>query len=218
MIAGMTKQNLSREAQATRSDIAARAARMIAQDGAAPDSARRKAARQVLGLDQPPSALLPDAGDINDALRAWLALFGGPEHEQRQQHLRAQALELMQTLAQFQPTLSGAIVQGTAGEHDPIELQLFCDSAKEVQIHLLNRNVKLEVSETPHFKGPRHGPVETVSFDWHGHTVHAQCYLFDDVRGALRPRAAGRQARLDLNGLRALIDSATDRATPPGEL
>lgn len=207
MIAGMTKQNLSREAQATRSDIAARAARMIAQDGADPDSARRKAARQVLGTEQPAGALLPTAFEINEALRAHLALFGGPAHAQRQQQLRQLALELMQNLEQFQPTISGPIIYGTAGEHDAIELQLFSDSAKDVQIHLLNRNVKLAVSETPHFKGVRHADVETISFDWQGVTVHAQCYLVDDLRGALRLRADGRPSRLDITGLRTLIDS-----------
>lgn len=206
MIAAMIKQNLPRDVAQLRADIAARAARMMAEDGAEPDTARRKAARQVFGNQAPPAAALPDGRELDEALRAHLALFGGPEHEQRQHQLRQQALELMQTLAPFQPTLSGAVLHGTASEHDGIHLELYADSPKDVQIHLLNRNVNIAVSETPHFKGPRHAPVETVTFDWHGVPVKAQLYSVDDLRGALRPRADGRPQRLDLAGLAALLD------------
>jgi hypothetical protein len=73
----------------------------------------------------------------------------------------ATALEVMEQLADFRPYLTGAVLNGTAGEHDDIHLQLFADSAKEVEIWLLNRNVDIDISETPHFKGGRHDPVET---------------------------------------------------------
>ena len=193
--------------QQLRATIAATAARMIAQDGADYATARRKAARQVLGVDQPQPNLMPDNGEIEDEVRRYQALFGGAAHAERLQALREAALEVMDALAEFNPYLTGAVLNGTAGEHDDIHLQLFADSAKEVEIFLLNRNVNIEISETPHFKGARHDPVETVSFLWHNEAVHAELYDFHDLRGALKPRGDGRLQRVDAAGLRALMNT-----------
>jgi hypothetical protein len=112
---------------------------------------------------------------------------------------------LMEQLADLSKYLTGAVLNGTAGEHDDIHLQLFADSAKEVEIYLLNRNVDIDISETPHFKGGRHEAVETVSFQWKKETVHAELYEMNDLRGALKPRADGRLQRVDAAGLRALM-------------
>ena len=188
-----------------RAEIAANAARMIAQDGADYGTARRKAARQVLGVDQPAPNLMPDNGQIEDEVRKYQLLFGGPGQAERLAHLRETALRVMDELSDFHPYLTGAVLSGTAGEHDDIHLQLFADSAKEVEIWLLNRNVNIEISETPHFKGGRHDPVETVSFMWHKETIHAELYDYHDLRGALKPRGDGRLQRVDAAGLRALM-------------
>jgi len=190
-----------------RLEIAATAARMIAQDGADYATARRKAARQVLGVDQPAPNLMPDNAQIEDEVRKYQSLFGGAAHAERLLHLRQTALQVMDALAAFNPYLTGAVLNGTAGEHDDIHLQLFADSAKEVEIFLLNRNVDIDISEMPHFKGGRHDPVETVSFQWKQETVHAELYEMNDLRGALKPRADGRLQRVDAAGLRALLNT-----------
>lgn len=197
--------NLNNDLIQLRAEIALVAARMVAQDGADIDTARRKAARQVLGVNQPVPNMMPDDIQVEDEVRKYLALFGGLDHTERLAQLRATALQVMEALADFNPYITGPVLQGTAGEHDDIHLQLFADSAKEVQIYLLNRNVNIEISETPHFKGGRHAPVETVSFPWMKETVHAQLFEYQDLRGALKPRADGRPQRLDAAGLRALI-------------
>jgi hypothetical protein len=197
--------NLNNDLIQLRAEIALVAARMVAQDGADIDTARRKAARQVLGVNQPVPNMMPDDIQVEDEVRKYLALFGGPDHSKRLAQLRATALQVMEALADFNPYITGPVLQGTAGEHDDIHLQLFADSAKEVQIYLLNRNVNIEISETPHFKGGRHAPVETVSFPWMKETVHAQLFEYQDLRGALKLRADGRPQRLDAAGLRALI-------------
>jgi hypothetical protein len=173
---------------------------MIAQDGADYATApRRKAARQVLGVDQPQPQ--PDAGQYRDRRRSarYQALFQGPAQAARLQALRTAALEVMDALAEFRPYLTGAVLNGTAGEHDDIHLQLFADSAKEVEIFLLNRNVNIDISETPHFKGAAHDPVETVSFLWHKEAVHAELYEMMIARrtqaARRRPPAARRRRR-----------------------
>ena len=209
----MMMPNQNNDLLQLRAEIALVAARMIAQDGADYGTARRKAARQVLGVDQPKPNMMPDDVQIEDEVRKYQALFGGAAHAERLLHLRETALAVMEALSDFNPYVTGAVLNGTAGEHDDIHLQLFADSAKEVQIYLLNRNVNIEISETPHFKGGRHAPVETVSFPWMKEMVHAELYEYQDLRGALKPRADGRRQRLDAAGLRALIaaDAAQDQ-------
>jgi hypothetical protein len=202
--------NPNDDLQQVRARIAATAARMIAQDGADYGTAKAKAARQVLGVDRPSPNYLPDNLQVEDEVRRYQALFQGPSQSARLKHLRGIALDAMGALADFRPYLTGAVLNGTAGEHDDIHLQLFADSAKEVEIWLLNRNVNIEISETPHFKGGRHDPVETVSFVWHKEMVHAELYEMNDLRGALKPRADGRQQRIDAAGLRTLINEDTD--------
>jgi hypothetical protein len=188
-----------------RAQIAMTAARMIAEDGADYGTARRKAARKVLGVDQPQANLLPDNLQIEDEVRKYQALFQGPQQAARLRVLRTVALEAMELLAEFRPYLTGAVLNGTAGEYDDVHLQLFAESAKEVEIFLLNKNINIEISETPHFKGARHDAVETVSFLWHKEAVHAELYEFHDLRGALKPRSDGRLQRVDMTGLRALM-------------
>jgi hypothetical protein len=193
--------------QQVRAHIAATAARLIARDGADYATAKAKAARQVLGVDRPSPNYLPDNIQVEDEVRRYQSLFGGPAQSERLHRLRVCALEVMEQLADFRPYLTGAVLNGTAGEHDDIHLQLFADSAKEVEIYLLGRNVDIDISETPHFKGGRHDPVETVSFLWKRETVHAELYDMNDLRGALKPRADGRLQRIDANALRALINN-----------
>jgi hypothetical protein len=206
MIEGMMP-NSTDDLQQVRARIAAAAARMIAQDGADYSTAKTKAARQVLGVDRPSPNYLPDNLQVEDEVRRYQALFLGPAQAERIRRMRGAALEVMELLAEFRPYLTGAVLNGTAGEHDDIHLQLFADSAKEVEIWLLNRNVNIDISETPHFKGGRHDPVETVSFMWQKEMVHAELYEMNDLRGALKPRADGRLHRVDAAGLRALMNN-----------
>lgn len=198
-------QNQNDDLHLLRAEIAAVAARMIAQDGADYGTAKRKAARLVLGDELPASNLLPDNIQIEEEVRQYQALFHGDTQPARLLALRLIALQVMEALAEFKPYLTGAVLNGTAGEHDDIHLQLFADSAKEVELFLLNKNVNIEISETPHFKGARHDPVETVSFLWRSEGVHAELYEMNDLRGALKPRADGRLHRADADAVRALI-------------
>lgn len=199
--------NSNDDLQQVRARIAATAARMIAQDGADYSTAKTKAARQVLGVDRPSPNYLPDNLQVEDEVRRYQALFQGPAQAARVKHMRGAALDVMEMLAEFRPYLTGAVLNGTAGEHDDIHLQLFADSAKDVEIWLLNRNVNIDISETPHFKGGRHDPVETVSFMWQKEMVHAELYEMNDLRGALKPRADGRLHRADAATLRTLMSN-----------
>ena len=123
----------------TRASICDTAARLIAEEGISDYSqAKRKALRQ-LGL--PESTPLPSSAEVEVALREWQAVFQDEEQIERVEHLRRKAAELMEILQEFRPYLTGSVLDGTAGRYAEIDLQLFADSAKEIEIFLLNRGI-----------------------------------------------------------------------------
>ncbi|WP_321916728.1 MULTISPECIES: UDP-N-acetylmuramate--alanine ligase [unclassified Paraburkholderia] len=198
--------------QRVREEIAIAAARMIAEDGLDYATAKRKAARQVVGETRIEGTWLPDNDQIEEEIREYQALFQSDSQPAVLRRLREIALEWMQRLQPFNPFLTGAVLNGTAGEHSDIHLQIFCDNAKDVAIWLLNANVQYDVSETRHFAA--RGFVETLSFMWRPSRaeepvgIHVALYNTDDLRGAVRADARGRLPRANAQALQALIDES----------
>src|SRR5258708_20409886 len=117
--------------QRVREEIAIAAARMIAEDGLDYSTAKRKAARQVVGESRVAGEWLPDNDQIEEEIREYQALFQGDSQPALLRRLREVALEWMQRLAPFNPYLTGAVLGGTAGEHSDVHLQAFCDNRSE---------------------------------------------------------------------------------------
>lgn len=201
--------NFTSNTDMLRAEIAAAAARLIAEDGADYGTAKRKAAKQIIGNAKIRGEIMPDNAQIEEEVRLYNALFFGDSQPARLLHLRKLALCMMEDLARFSPYLTGAVLNGTAGEHSDIHLQLFTESAKDVEIFLINKNVDFDVSETPHFNG-RADPVETVSFLWQNEGVHLALYETDELRGAARGTMEGRAARANIDAVRALIAEAKE--------
>lgn len=195
-----------------RAEIAVAAARMVAEDGADYATAKRKAARLILGSNKTHGDFLPDNAQIEEEVRTYNELFLGESQPARLFHLRQLAIRLMEQFERFQPYLTGAVLNGTAGEHSDIHLQLFTPSAKDVQIYLLNQDIHFEVSESPHFRGGRKGAaaVETFSFllpqrGCAPEGVHLAVYDPDDLRGSVRASPGGRIERADIDIVRRLL-------------
>lgn len=209
-----------------REEIAVSAARMIAEDGVDYATAKRKAARQVLGTEsRAPGEWLPDNEQVETEVREYQALFQAESQPRVLALLRRIALVLMEGLAIHNPYLAGAVFNGTASEHSDIHLQVFCDSPKDVAIFLLNAGVDFDTTESAHFAG--RDEVETLSFLWRGQWpagpesrelarelraetgtpvgVHIALYDMYDVRGARRADATGRTQRGDAAAVRALL-------------
>lgn len=146
----MPKDNKPKQQQ-MRARIAAAAARIMAEDGIEDFAlAKRKASRQ-LGAENTQS--LPRNEEIETELRAYQSLYQGEEQRERIQYLRQRALEAMQLLAQFRPYLSGSVLKGTAGRYSDIDLQVFTDDVKALELFLLNRNIAYDAFEQRHFAG-----------------------------------------------------------------
>jgi hypothetical protein len=199
--------NLPPDVESLRAEIAAAAARMIAEDGADYGSAKRKAARQILGENRVPGQILPDNAQIEDEVRLYNELFFADSQPARLAHLRQLALQVMTDLADFTPYLTGAVLNGTAGPHSDIHLELFADSPKDVEVYLMNRNISFEVSETPHARG-RDRMIEMLSFMYRSEGVHLAVYEVDDLRRAGKA-GSKRQERADLAALAAILAGDT---------
>lgn len=184
------------------------AARLVAESGLDYRSARRKAARMVLGEQSIPRGSVPDDEDLEAALREHLDLFD-PEHAERLARRRRIAIEWMRELEDFTPLACGAVWKGVAAEHAPIHLQLFHDNPKDVEIDLLNRGVRYEPLTQPGLRD-RDTEVEALSFIWRGEPVLISLHDTRDLRGALRRDAQGRAERGDRLALESLYAEAEE--------
>jgi len=154
----MSKDTPANRAQ-MRGRIAHLAARMIAEDGISDYGlAKRKAARQA---GAPDSRNLPTNLEIEDALRAYQALYQADEHPERLQRLRLLALQMMRLLEPFNPHLTGPLLSGSAGRHAEIHLHLYTDDVKELEVFLLNRDIPFRTRETKVWSGDVSAVVPT---------------------------------------------------------
>lgn len=180
-----------------RDEIAALAAKFIAEEGAEYGTAKRRAVKQLLGNQKINGNILPDNAHIEQQVREYQALFFADSQPARLLHLRQLAALLMQELAQFNPYLIGAVFNGTAGEHSDIHLHLYTDNSKDVAIFLLNLGIDYEVSE---HQGKRGEALETLSFLYKNEGVHLLVHDIDDLRHT------DKNERGSLANLQTLID------------
>jgi hypothetical protein len=174
----------------TRARIAAAAARLMAEDGIDDFAlAKRKAAKQLGVTD---AQVLPGNDEIEAELRDYLALYQADEHPQRIAELRGIALDAMLALQRFNPYLTGPVLKGIAGPYAEIELQLFPDSVKEVEIFLLDRNLAYDTREAKRFAGDRARAVSVISLTWDGAPLRLSIFDPRDERVALKTSQAGR--------------------------
>jgi hypothetical protein len=175
-----------------RARIAATAARLMAEDGIDDFAlAKRKAARQ---LGAPDTEALPANQEVEAELRAYRALYQAEEHPERIAELRRAALDAMRTFEQFNPYLTGPVLTGLAGPYAQIDLQLFPESAKDLEIFLLERNFAFETAEGRRYSGDRSRSMSLFTLDWHGIPLRLQAFDPRDERLALKTSQAGRVA------------------------
>jgi len=195
-----------------RREIAALAARMIAEDGISDYGfAKRKAARQLGAVN---ADELPNNAEIEAEVRTYLSVFQDEEHLERQMVMRLAAVEIMRELQPFRPYLTGAVLDGTAGRYSEIEIDLFPESAKEVEIFFLNNSVAYEHRE-PRRNQPD-APEAILVFDWDDIPVKLRIYSPDIERLTRRgPHGTRQTERARLAAVEALIKETAAAADSP---
>jgi hypothetical protein len=188
-------------------EIAATAARMVVEEGLAFGPAKHRALK---ALGCPARTALPSNEAVEAQVREYISIFCADTQPQELQALREHALVWMERLAEFRPHLGGAVWHGWATRLSDIDLALFCDDPKAVEIALINQNWRYEVQTQPGIHG---APVDVLSL--HSRCpglqedigVHLRVYDVQGLRGALVPDAQGRSPRGDLAALERLLAS-----------
>jgi hypothetical protein len=165
-----------------RRSIASLAARMMAEDGIADYGFAKRKAAKALGVGD--GETLPTNDEVEIELRAYQSLFQDDEQQERLRELRETALDIMELLAEFRPYLTGAVLDGTAGRYAKIEIDLYADSTKDVEISLLSRDISYESSE-PRRQGSRlsdNRPETLLHIEWQEVPVTLSIYLLASER------------------------------------
>ena len=187
--------------------IAAAAARIMAEEGIDDFAlAKRKAARRLGAAD---SEALPANEEIEAELRDYLALYQADEHPERITEFRRVALDAMRALERFSPYLTGPVLAGLAGPYAEIDLQLFPESTKEVELFLLDQDLAYEASDERRYTGDRARAVAVISLLWQGLPLRLSVFDPRDERSALKTSLAGRVVtRAGIAEVAALVDGS----------
>ena len=174
--------------------IADLAARLIDEGETDYRAAAQKASKQLgAGRNQ----ALPDATEIDRALRSRQTLFSAESQPQALRTLRAEALRVMRELEQFSPWLVGPVLTGTANEFSEIELELVGIEPKHFEMYLLGKGIEFEADDDgrgAHRRLP--APVARYSLTWAGLPVAIALFEHHAARQAMFPQAHLRHDRV----------------------
>lgn len=170
--------------------IASAAARLMAEHGIGDYGAAKRKAARSLGFDE--GEALPTNEEIEAELRTWQSLFQEDEQRERVHELRSTALELMVILRDFRPYLTGGALNGTAGRYSAIELELYADSSKDVEIALLSNGISYEIMPTR-----RQNTDAQLQLEWNGQPVIVTVLPLLAERQHSKPTGGRQRARAD---------------------
>ena len=170
--------------------IAHLAARIMAEDGVEDYAlAKKKAARQAGVAD---TRHLPGNDEIDDALKSYQQTFHAGDQRDRLQELREKAVRAMQELAQFNPHLCGSVLSGNAGKYADINLQLFTDDAKSVELFLIGRGISYKPGQISLYRGEARITVPLFMMNDEGTDIEIIVLSPRDARLPLRTSPAGK--------------------------
>ena len=193
--------------------IAQQAARMMAEDGISDFAYAKKKAGKQLGVSE--SSALPTNAEIEDEIRLYHEIYNADEQPLELLKLRQAALITMQLFARFNPHLTGSVLDGSAGKFSQTNIHLFADSAKDVEMFLLNQQIPFESSEKSYRVSdkPSKDKKEKVRKTVPVFTLETELgvqklsvFDVDDMRVATKkPSDGGNAERMDIDDLKQLL-------------
>ena len=173
-----------------RNRIAYLAARLMAEDGIEDYAlAKRKAARQA---GMPDMRELPTNEEIEAALRTHQEIYHPEEHRNRLRVLRETAVRAMRELARFNPHLTGSVLNGNAGKYADVNLQLFTDNEKAVELYLIDHRIPYKAEQGRLYSGEEMRTVPVYTLSDHGTDIELTVLSLRDLRSPLRTSPEGR--------------------------
>lgn len=189
-----------------RERIAYLAARILAEDGVDDFAyAKRKAARQA---GAPNARAMPDNAEIEAALASYRQLYQSGRYEPVLAQLRQAALDVMRELRRFNPHLTGSVLSGVAGKHSSIELHAYVDSAKDVELYLLNQSIRYRPDQITVYANQTEKAVPTYTFEHDDIEVRLVVLDRHDLRHAIRTSPLGRPLeRASISAVEQLLET-----------
>lgn len=136
------RQHAENRTRERRRRLAHEAARLMAESGIRDYLQAKLKAADRLGIHD--DASLPRNREIEDALREYQRLFAGEAYAAGLRTRREAALRALEFFAPFSPRLVGAVLDGTADAHTPVQLHLHSDDADAVARFLEEHHIPAE--------------------------------------------------------------------------
>jgi len=135
---------MSTPTQSNTARIAQRAAQLICNHQQSDPKLASLQATLELGLSRKEAQ--PNEAEINAAIADYRQLFS-PNYDADLLNLRQKSLALLDFFQQFQPFLIGSVLKGSASKHSDINLLIFSDDPKVIEIFLLNQQIAYSCKE-----------------------------------------------------------------------
>ncbi len=207
----MARENLDH----IRQMIAQQAARMMAEEGIHDFAYAKKKAGRQLGVSE--NSVLPTNAEIEEEIRLYHEIYNADEQPLMLGQLRKAALMTMQLFERFNPHLTGSVLDGTASKYSQTDIHLFADSAKDVEMFLLNQQIPFESSEKSYRLSDKpskekkekvHKTVPVFTLETEFGIQKISVFDVDDMRIATKKTSDGSNAeRADISDLQALLNS-----------
>ena len=126
-----------------RQQIAVESARLMNEEGIDNFQYARKKAAQQLGIND--TSAYPDNEEILRQIKIHQSLYQSPTHQQLLRDLRTTAISAMKLLQEFNPRLTGSVLQGYASEHSGIDIHLMADSPEAIALFLMEHDIPYQL-------------------------------------------------------------------------
>tara|TARA_B100000768_G_C11266793_1_gene371497 strand:- start:427 stop:1029 length:603 start_codon:yes stop_codon:yes gene_type:complete len=125
--------------------VAARAAEIMMEEGITDYLFAKRKAAKYLGLLS--SDKLPSNHEIDLALKDYQNIFQEEVDSEIIVKIKNEALTIMTLFKDFNPHLTGQLLDGLIPRFPKIQISLFTDNMKEVEYILLNKNIAFDVKD-----------------------------------------------------------------------
>jgi len=126
--------------------VARRAAEVIMEEGITDYLFAKKKAAKSLGLLTNDN--LPSNQEIDNALKEYQNIFQEKVDSEIITKIQKEALNTMILFEDFNPHLTGQLLEGLIPKFPKIQISLYTDNIKEVEYTLLNNNIAFDIKDT----------------------------------------------------------------------
>ena len=190
-----------------RQQIAEEAAKIMIENGERDyHAAKLKAAKQIVVYDQTD---LPSNQEIEEHIKKRQAIFGASQQQELIRSKRLEAQKAMNFFKDFNPCLTGPVLDGTASRYSPIEIHLFVDAMEEVTIFLMDHDVPFQLSDR-RMKLGKNEEITVPVFSFFANDQEVEVSAFSPKyksHSPLSPIDGAPQKRANLKKLQKLLEN-----------